>query len=73
MLILQTFSGLIFPCDEKVNVCDIASGPAGLLQFLLENHTLVFALPVAIGVAVERKRRLIEDGQIDSPSIIRGK
>ena len=73
MLILQTFPGLLFSTLDKLTPCDVTSGPAGLLQFLLENYALAFTLPAAVSVAVERKRQLIENNQIDSPSLIRGK
>nr|CAB3263037.1 uncharacterized protein LOC100187014 [Phallusia mammillata] len=68
-VILQTFPSAIF-CTEKLDTNRSDVAVAGLFLFILEHRHQVFSLPTSVAAAFKWKRRLLEKGEVESPSLV---
>ncbi|CAK8683784.1 unnamed protein product [Clavelina lepadiformis] len=70
-IVIQTFPSAIFPTIAKDRQFpDFQSGICGLCYFIMDQRQQAFSLPPSVTSTMNRKRKLMEAGEVDSPSLV---
>ncbi|XP_077972172.1 DEP domain-containing protein 7-like [Styela clava] len=69
-LVIETFTPAILRMPNSIACENGINGCKGLVRFMVQHHLRVFMLPASVEMIVQRKVDLLEQGEIESPSLV---